>query len=119
MDLRRRATHTFSTVALALDELRVLGPSSVTVLYFSEGYHSTLAPEPSVLLEAAARVRAAIYTIDPRGLVNGPVGSSITRAEWEAYIEATQDSLRTIAGQTQGAAVFSAAQLDAVLSGLP
>jgi hypothetical protein len=64
------------------------------------------------------RANAPIYTIDLRSLMGGQTVTTVTQAEWDAYVRATQNSLRTLAMQTRGTPVFTVGELDALLSRL-
>jgi hypothetical protein len=117
-ELRGRANGTFSTVANALDAIASSPHNAIAVLYFSDGYLSGVTPEPTELIQSALRANAAIHTIDLRGLMGGQTVTTVTQTEWDAYVRATQNSLRTLAIQTRGTPVFTVSELDALLSRL-
>ncbi|HKE88440.1 MAG TPA: hypothetical protein VKB50_32005 [Vicinamibacterales bacterium] len=107
----------FSLVANAIDTIASSSPYPIAVLYFSDGYREGITPEPRELIQSALRGHAPIYTFDPRGLTGEPP-NTVSKEEWEAYIRATQGSLRTLAIQTGGALVLTIGELDSLLSRL-
>jgi hypothetical protein len=115
-NLRRRATTSYSIVTKAIRSMPALpGQNPLIVLYFSDGYPGWL-PKPLELIRqtqvSGSGFEATIYAIDPRGFEEaGPD----CIAERTAYIAATRGSLRTLAEGTNGSAVFTAGELDAVL----
>ena len=75
-----------------------------------------LASELGELTRAANRANATIYTIDPRGLVaGGDLGEQVDPSQWSAYIQKSQDSLRTLADETGGIAVVNQNDFDKAL----
>lgn len=104
-ELRDRASVAFSRVASAINTIASTSRDSIAVLYFSEGYLEELVPQAAGLIESATRANASIYTVDPRGLAGLQKPSALTPDQWNAYVRATEKSLRTLALQTQGRAV--------------
>ncbi len=115
VELRHRAVTAFSTATAALRSMAQSGSGPVVVAYFTEGYPS-LVPESSVFVEEALRVNATIYAIDPRGF--SETDKQFDAKDWEAYLAATRGSIRTLASQTRGEAIFTRAEFDALLSRL-
>jgi VWFA-related protein len=67
-----------------------------------------LVAELAELTRQANRANATLYTIDPRGLVGGPdLDEKIDMVEWQKYITASQNSLRTLADLTGGYAMVN------------
>ena len=68
-----------------------------------------LASELAELTREANRANTTIYTIDPRGLVDGPDidQTTLSSADWQDHVRETQNSLRTIAALTGGVAVVN------------
>jgi VWFA-related protein len=67
-----------------------------------------LISELAELTRQANRANATLYTIDPRGLVGGPdLDEKIDMVEWQNYVTASQNSLRTLAELTGGIAVVN------------
>ena len=72
--------------------------------------------ELAEITASANRANATIYTIDPRGLVDGPdISQDIRAPEWNMHVRNTQDSLRVIAADTGGTAVVNRNDIDAAL----
>lgn len=54
--------------------------------------------ELAEIVTAANRANATPYTIDPRGLVDGPdIAQNVKAQDWNAFVRDSQDSLRVIA----------------------
>ena len=67
-----------------------------------------LVSELAELTRQANRANVTLYTIDPRGLVGGPdLDEKVDMSEWQNYITASQNSLRTLAELTGGIAVVN------------
>jgi VWFA-related protein len=75
-----------------------------------------LVRELAEITAAANRANATIYTIDPRGLVDGPdIAQDIRAPEWNTHVRNTQDSLRVMADNTGGFPVVNRNDIDAAL----
>jgi VWFA-related protein len=75
-----------------------------------------LASELAALTGAANRVNAAIYTLDPRGVVGTTTAADqVDPTEMRAHIGKTQGSLRTLAEATGGFAVVNDNEYDGAL----
>jgi hypothetical protein len=120
-ELRVRSDHASSTVASALRSMSAAGSGPITIVYVTEGYPAFVA-EPAAFLQEASRVKTTVYVVDPRGWSDpGPEGKAVHQndaKDWEAYVAATQPGVRTLAGRTAGAAVFTSGEFDAFLSSL-
>lgn len=67
-----------------------------------------LVGELAELTRQANRANVTLYTVDPRGLVGGPdLDEKVDMTEWQNYITASQNSLRTLAELTGGIAVVN------------
>jgi VWFA-related protein len=68
-----------------------------------------LAAELAELTREANRANTTVYTIDPRGLVDGPDidQTTLDSTDWQDHVRETQNSLRTIAELTGGIAVVN------------
>src|SRR5262249_10846083 len=68
-----------------------------------------LAAELAELTREANRSNTTIYTIDPRGLVDGPDidQTTLDSRDWQDHVRETQNSLRTIAELTGGIDVIN------------
>ena len=115
IELRLRAATAFSTAATALRSVSAVGSGPVTVVYFTEGYPS-FAPEPDAFVQEALRVNATIYVIDPRGF--SETARQFDAKDWEAYVAATQTSVRILAGRAKGRSVLTRDEFDEALSSL-
>jgi VWFA-related protein len=75
-----------------------------------------LVRELAEITAAANRANATIYTIDPRGLVDGPdISQDIRAPEWNTHVRNTQDSLRVMAADTGGIPLVNRNDFDAAL----
>jgi VWFA-related protein len=75
-----------------------------------------LVRELAEITAAANRANATIYTIDPRGLVDGPdIAQNIRAPEWNTHVRNTQDSLRVVADNTGGFPVVNRNDYDGSL----
>jgi VWFA-related protein len=76
-----------------------------------------LTAELAELTREANRANTTIYTIDPRGLVDGPDidQTTLDSRDWQDHVRETQNSLRTIAERTGGIAVVNANNVDPAL----
>src|SRR5262245_22963220 len=94
-EVRNRATTAFSFVANAIDTIASSSTDPIAVLYFSDGYLEGITPEPRKLIQSAVRDHASIYTFDLRTLT-AETPDTVAKEELEAYVRATQGSLRTL-----------------------
>lgn len=93
-ELRQRSGSAFSKATSALRSLsREAG--ALMVVYFTEGYPA-FAKEPGEFAQEAARLNATVHVIDPRGFSDAD--RQFDAKDWESYLAATQDSVRTLAG---------------------
>jgi hypothetical protein len=116
-EVRNRATTAFFLVANAIDTIASSSPNPIAVFYFSDGYLDGITPEPRRLIQSALRGHASIYTFDLRTLT-WETFNTVAKEEWEAYVQATQGSLHSLAIQTGGGTVITISELDALLSRL-
>jgi hypothetical protein len=119
---QRRAEVAYEVAAGAIAQLAAVpnhGP--LAVLYLSRGYDTRAVAPPSAVIDAAIRARARVIPIRP--WTEGPPAADVPQDVWEAYVTATQESLRSLAEQTGGAVVFSPgdprAVIDRVLTLVP
>ncbi|HEX7779213.1 MAG TPA: VWA domain-containing protein [Vicinamibacterales bacterium] len=67
-----------------------------------------LARELGELTRAANRANTVFYPIDPRGLVGGPaIDANVSAAEWWQHVSTGINSLRVLAGETNGRAIVN------------
>ena len=117
-ELQHRADVAFRTGADGLERLAGAAPGpSLTVLYVSEGYDTRRITGLQALVDAAVRARATMFAIKPFGVIDA-VSSGVADADWNAYVEATRASLRTLAGETGGITVFTPDELEPALERL-
>jgi len=76
-----------------------------------------LAAELAELTREANRANTTIYTVDPRGLVDGPDidQTTLDSTDWQDHVRETQNSLRSIAELTGGIAVVNQNDFDRAL----
>ena len=75
-----------------------------------------LVRELAEIVHDANRANATLYTIDPRGLVDGPdIAQNVSAQDWNAFVRDSQDSLRVMATETGGAAIVNMNDFDAGL----
>ena len=81
-------------------------PREETVAFFEQ---SSLLNEMREVFTAANRNNAAIYTVDPRGLAVGEFGidENIGPNQDRRTLQVTQDTLRTLADETDGRAIVN------------
>ena len=81
-------------------------PREETAAFFSQ---SSLLQEMRDVFTAANRNNAAIYTVDPRGLAVGEFGidENIGPQQDRRTLQVTQDTLRTLAEETDGRAIVN------------
>jgi hypothetical protein len=114
-ELGHRAVTTFTTTARALDALATdPGLAPVHVLFVSTGLAVGQTPEREAMIAAARRMNVSLHTIDPREFTDTAAPADVSSAAWEAYVTATRESLRDIAGATGGMAVFTMDDLAAL-----
>jgi VWFA-related protein len=106
---RRRAAVAQQMTAEAIARVAAeLTSGTLTVLYVSGGYHTRVVQPMPAVIEAARRVEARVIPIWPYD--GAPAGEPPD--EWEAYVTATQDRLRTLAAETGGQAVITPADFN-------
>jgi VWFA-related protein len=72
-----------------------------------------LVNEEVALIAAAKRANAAMYTIDPRGLIAGQdVDEHIDQADYDAWVRQQQTTLRELAENTGGLAIVNQNDFD-------
>ena len=113
-EVRHRADIAYATAVRAIEGFTATARASLTVFYVSAGYDTRAVPGPQLPLDAAKRMRATVIAIRPGGSADqAPAG--VPEAEWRAYLEAAQASLRTLALETGGTTVFAPEDVDPML----
>lgn len=75
-----------------------------------------LVRELAEIVRDALRANARLYTIDPRGLVDGPdIAQNVSAQDWNAFVRDSQDSLRVLATETGGTSIVNMNDVDAGL----
>jgi hypothetical protein len=115
LEQQRRGSVSFAVANRAIETIAAAAPRSpLTVLYLSEGYDARVAPAMSAVVVATLAARARLIAVCVPRLVPGREPPPDVRPdEWAAYVDALQASLRNLAEQTGGTAVFSRSELDA------
>jgi VWFA-related protein len=92
---------------LAFDPFQMQNESQLAL---AEG---DLMGELTYLTRAANRANAAIYTIDPRGLVAGQdMADEVNTQDWQDHVRDTQTTLRILAEETGGFAIVNQNDFD-------
>jgi len=113
---RRRAEVTYQTAADAISPIAAVpNRGALTVLYVSGGYDTRVAAPPSAVVEAATRVQARVIPIFTWPWWSPDPAAGVPFDKWQAYVAATQDSLRTLATETSGFAVLTPSDLEPAL----
>jgi|KBSMisStaDraftv2_1062788.scaffolds.fasta_scaffold09606_1 VWFA-related protein len=84
-------------------------PDVVQARQSEEFADADLSRELYEITQAANRANTTIYSIDPRGLV-GPLpdlDENVDPQQWQEFVRKSQDSLRTLAEETNGIAVVN------------
>jgi len=116
-ELRLRSAVAQESAARAIAAVTAAREASrVTVLYLSDGYDAGLGAASGDLLLAAAAANAQIYPIDARRIAARSLPQGTSQIDVDTVLESTRDSLITLAAQTGGVPVLSAADLDTAVS---
>jgi hypothetical protein len=111
-ELRHRADTSYAAGVSAIEGLAAAAPGALlTVFYVSNGYDTRVVDRPQSLIDAAKRAQATVVTLRPWN-VDRDVATGITDAEWQAYQQVAQASLRALAGETGGMTIFAADDVD-------
>jgi VWFA-related protein len=84
-------------------------PDVIQARQSEEFADADLSRELYEITQSANRANTTIYTIDPRGLV-GPLpdlDENVDPQQWQEFVRKSQDSLRTLAEETNGIAVVN------------
>jgi len=117
--VRRRASITDIVIAQAIERVAEVATGPLTIVYVTDGYDARMVPGMSEVVRATGEARASLVVIsvpDLAAMREPP--ADVRPEEWTAFTEAGRASLRTLAEQTGGVAVFSREQLDTVLARL-
>ena len=114
-EMRNRADVAYATAVRAVEGFAAAVPgAALTVFYVSAGYDTRAVPGPQPLLDAAKRARATVIAVRP-GSSDDQAPAGVPDAEWRAFLEAAQASLRTLALETGGTTVFAPEDVDPML----
>lgn len=114
--VRRRATLTDIVIGHAISEAADRG-RPLSILYVTGGYDARMVPAMSEVVRATADARARLIIVSAFHVAPllDPI-PDVRPDEWTAYLEATRQSLTTLADLTGGALVFSREELDTALT---
>jgi hypothetical protein len=117
--VRRRASGADIMIGFAISYFARTTRGPLTIVYLTDGYDARMVPGMSEVVRATAETRSRLVVIAVRDIV-APVDSpgDVKPEEWAAYVEATRTSIRALAEQAGGTAVFSREDLDAALTRL-
>jgi hypothetical protein len=115
LEQQHRATASVAVAIRAIETIAAAAPRArLTVFHLSDGYDTRVVPAMPEVARAATLARAYLVAVLVPDLVPGrDVPADVPPDAWAAYVEATHQSLRTLAEQTGGIAVFSREELDA------
>jgi hypothetical protein len=114
-ELQHRVDIAYETGARAIEGLAKATPgASLTAFLVSDGYDTRVVDGPQRLIDAAKRVGAAVVTLQPWGAERSQA-AGIPAAEWQAYQQAAEASLRTLARETGGTAISAREDLDSAV----
>ena len=115
-EIRHRASVSDVTIAEAITRIARSFARPPTILYVTDGYDARLVPAMPEVVRTTNEARGRMVVVSARDLVTRDPPADVRPDEWAAYVEATRASLRTLAEQTGGIAVFSQGELDAALT---
>jgi hypothetical protein len=112
---RMRMSLSLATSAMAL--LGQAGSSRRGLIYISDGYPLDVSAlvEGRALAETAANNGVRVFAVDGRSLDDHTGAPAVADPAWNEYLTATQASLRVIAEQSGGSAIFDGDDLPAAL----
>jgi hypothetical protein len=114
-ELQHRVDIAYETGARAIEGLSKAAPgTTLTVFVVSGGYDTRVVDGPQRLIDAAKRAGATVVTLQPWAIERSPA-TGITEAEWQAYQQAAQASLRALATETGGATITTRDEVESVL----
>lgn len=114
--VRRRASLTDIVISQAISHAADRG-GPLSILYLTGGYDARMVPAMSEVVRATADARARLIIVSAFDIAPllDPI-PDVRPDEWAAYIEATRQSLRTLADLTAGSLVFSREEFDAAFA---
>ena len=117
--IRRRASGADIMIALAISEFAGTTRGPLTVFYLTDGYDARMVPGMTEVVHATADSRSRLIVIAPRDIVPPQYSpADVKPEEWAAYVDSTRTSIRALAEQTTGTAVFTPRELDAAVAGV-
>jgi hypothetical protein len=116
--VRRRASTIDIAIADTISHLAEDNQGRLAILFLTNGYDARMVPALSETVRATADARARLVAISVRDLLVPDPPFDVRPEEWAAYTEAARESLRTLAEQTGGQAVFSQPDFDTAIAGL-
>ena len=116
--VRRRALLTDIAISQAISQA-ASESRPLSIVFFTGGYDSRMIPEMSEVVRATGAARARLVVVSVPDLVpERDVPPDVRPDEWAPYVEALRASLRNLAEQTGGTAVFSRDELDGAFARL-
>lgn len=114
--VRRRASLTDIKIGQAISQAADRG-ALLSIVYLTGGYDARMVPAMSEVVRATADARARLIIVSAFDIAPllDPI-PDVRPDEWAAYIEATRQSLRTLADLTGGSLVFSREEFDAAFA---
>jgi hypothetical protein len=117
--IRRRASGADAMIGLAISYFARTTRGPLNIVYLTDGYDARMVPALSEVVRNTAETRSRFVVVAVRDVIPAPdPPGDVKPDEWAAYLDARRTSIRALAEQTGGTAVFSRDELDAALTRL-
>jgi hypothetical protein len=113
--IRRRALLLDISIANTISHLAEDQPGPLTILFITNGYDARMVPAFAEVIQATADTRARFVAVSVRDVIVTEPPADVSGDEWAGYVEGSRQSLRVLAEQTGGRAVFSQTEFEAIV----